>query len=301
MKKRVAVLALVLSCLCAAVPASAQAAPASEQEISDAYIYLLGRLLVLRQQQLDLQEGFKWNEIVHRKPGGVDWPNPNLDVAYSEAWIAVDETSCTIVSVPKMEGRYYTVQVLNGWGETLANINERLFPKRAHGDFALCLRGSPVTVPDGALRIDLPVKYVRVLSRVELGADWNGAVALQHQFKLRATGSPKGLALPKAPVFELEALPGVEAFDFAEAALDSEADLNPGLEPMQEKTRAVAKSIRDPAERKRVDGIIRTRAFADFAKGGKIIGHGTGLNGWARPGMVPSTPYPRASQPISGQ
>lgn len=32
----------------------------SEQEISDAYIYLLGRLLVTRQQQLDFDEGFKW-------------------------------------------------------------------------------------------------------------------------------------------------------------------------------------------------------------------------------------------------
>jgi hypothetical protein len=84
----------------------------------------------------------------------------------------------------------------------------------------------------------------------------------------------------------VETLPGVEVFDFADSALDSEVDLNPGLEPLQEKTRAIAKSIQDPAERKRVDGIIRTRGFADFAKGGKIIGHGTVLNGWARPGMV---------------
>jgi hypothetical protein len=57
-----------------------------EKEISDSYIYLLGRLLVTRQQQLDFEEGFKWNELLHRKPGAVDWPNPNLDVAYSEAW-----------------------------------------------------------------------------------------------------------------------------------------------------------------------------------------------------------------------
>lgn len=286
MKRCLAISALVLSVLCAALPASAQVAPASEQDISDAYIYLLGRLLVMRQQQLDFQDGFQWNEIVHRKPGGVDWPNPNLDVAYSEAWIAVDEKSCTIVSVPKVDGRYYTVQFLNGWGETLANINERVFPNRAHGDFAMCLRGSAATVPDGALRIDLPVKYARILSRVELGANWDDAVALQHQFKLRATGSPTLPVLPKALMFELETLPGVEAFDFAEVALDSEADLNPGLESMQEKTRAIAKSIRDPAERKRVDRVIRTRAFGDIAKGGKIIGHGTALNGWARPGMV---------------
>ena len=74
--------------------------PVSEQDISDAYTYLLGRLLVTRQQQLDFREGFKWNELVHRKPGEVDWPNPNLDVAYSEAWVAVDEHSCLLVQVP---------------------------------------------------------------------------------------------------------------------------------------------------------------------------------------------------------
>src|SRR5258707_6052669 len=34
----------------------------TDQDISDAYIYLLGRLMVTRQQQLDFQEGFKWNE-----------------------------------------------------------------------------------------------------------------------------------------------------------------------------------------------------------------------------------------------
>ena len=68
----------------------------SATEISDSYIYLLSRLLVLRQQQLDFQEGFTWNALVHRKPGEVQWPNPNLDVAYSEAWVAVDETAVSL-------------------------------------------------------------------------------------------------------------------------------------------------------------------------------------------------------------
>ena len=128
--------------LLAAAATTAQPQPAriSDQDVSDAYIYLLGRLLVTRQQQLDFQQGFKWNELVHRKPGEVDWPNPNLDVAYSEAWVAADESSCTIVSVPKVEGRYYTVHFLNGWGETIANINERIFPKRPFGEFAMFQR-----------------------------------------------------------------------------------------------------------------------------------------------------------------
>jgi hypothetical protein len=269
-----------------AASAHAQSARVTDQDISDAYIYLLGRLLVTRQQQLDFQEGFKWNEMVHRKPGAVDWPNPNLDVAYSEAWVAVDESSCTIVTVPKVEGRYYTVHFLNGWGETIANINERLFPKRPFGQFAMCLRGADVAIPAGATRIDLPVKYSRVLARVELGSDTDAAIALQHQFKFQATGTPKLPEIPKTPIFELNALPGVEAFEAAEIALNGEPDLSVGLERLQEKTRAIAKAVKDPAERARVDQVIRTRAFVDLGKAGAIIGHVTAQNGWARPGDV---------------
>jgi hypothetical protein len=281
------VLLAVFALICSAVGAPAQQAPPiSDQEISDAYIYLLGRLLVTRQQQLDFQEGFKWNELVHRKPGEVDWPNPNLDVAYSEAWVAADESSCTIVSVPKVEGRYYTVHFLNGWGETIANINERLFPKRPSGEFAVCYKGSDVAIPAGATRIDLPVKYSRVLARVELGADPNGAIALQHQFKLRATGSPKLPGIPKTPIFELEKLPGVEAFEAADIALDGETDLSVGLDSLARNARAIGMAVKDPAERARVDQVIRTKAFADMGKAGDIIGHGTMQNGWARPGVV---------------
>jgi len=259
---------------------------ASEREISDAYIYLLGRLFVTRQQQLDFREGFRWNELLHRKPGAVDWPNPNLDVAYSEGWVAVDERSCTVVSVPEVKDRYYTVQVINGWGETLANINERLFPHRPHGDFALCLRGTEATVPAGVIRIDLPVKHARILTRVHLGTDQDEAVVLQQRFRLTATGTPSLPEIPQTPIFELQEFPGVEAFDAAAAALDSEPDINPGLGPLQEKVRSIAQAVRNPAERTRVDRIIRTRAFADIAKAGTTIGHGTVYNGWARPGAV---------------
>src|SRR6186713_941513 len=229
--------------LATAVLASAQAQPArvTDQDISDAYVYLLGRLLVTRQQQLDFKEGFKWNELVHRKPGAVDWPNPNLDVAYSEAWVAVDENSCTIVSVPKIESRYYTVQFLNGWGETVANINERAFPQHPSGEFAVCLKGSDVAVPAAAQRVDVPVKSLRVLSRVELGTNWDEAVALQRKFAIHATGQPALPAIPKTLMFDIEALPGVEAFESAEAALDSEADLNPGMETLQANTKAIAR------------------------------------------------------------
>jgi hypothetical protein len=256
----------------------------TEQEISDAYLYLLGRLCVAQQQQLDFKEGFRWNELVHRKPGGVDWPNPNLDVAYSEAWVAVDEGCHLLVTVPKIKGRYYTVQFLNGWGETLANINERLFPAKPDGQFAVCLKGSKVSIPADATRVDLAVKYARVLLRVELGANWDDAVALQRQFTFEAVGTPKQLPkIPETVSFDIEAPPGVEAFDSANVALDSEADINPGMATVAANARAIADAVENPAERARVDKAIRDRGFKDLAKGSHFLGHGTMQNHWARP------------------
>jgi hypothetical protein len=62
---------LISAALPPAVPAQSISASISDEDISDAYIYLLGRLLVTRQQQLDFREGSKWNELMHRRPGAV--------------------------------------------------------------------------------------------------------------------------------------------------------------------------------------------------------------------------------------
>ncbi|MBH3429665.1 DUF1214 domain-containing protein [Pseudomonas alkylphenolica] len=283
--------AFAMACLAALIqPASGSSAPitaeshtiASDQQVSDAYIYLLGRLLVMRQQQLDFQDGMQWNQLVHRKPGAVDWPNPNLDVAYSEAWVAADERSCTQVSVPKISGRYYTVQFLNGWGETLANINERTFSERPDGDFAVCLQGAKVDLPASVQRIDLPVRTARVLTRVELGDDWNKAEQLQSQFSLRPTGTPELPPVPKGLVFALNKLPGVEAFEAASLALQ-EPDLNPGMQAQQAQVRAIAEQLRHPDQRARIDQQIKTQAFTDLARAAPTLGRGVIGNGWVRP------------------
>lgn len=255
--------------------------PIPDQSISDAYIYLLGRLLITRQQQIDFdQEGFVWNQLVHRKPGQVDWPNPNLDVAYSEAWVAIDEASFLLVTVPEITGRYYTVEFLNGWGETLANLNERCHPDHPSGLFAICFNGSSVDIPPGARRIDLPAKVSRVLLRVELGADWDEAIALQHRFAFTIDGHPQLPDIPRTIMFDMTHLPGAEAFDSARLAL-AEEDLSPGMESLQAQVRAIAEAIRDPAERKRIDKVVRHKALADFAAAAPYIGSGWIRNGWA--------------------
>lgn len=262
----------------------AQSARLGDKDIIDAYHYLLGRLLVLRQEHLDLRENLKWNQIVHREPGAVAWANPNLDVAYSEAWVAVDKTSCTIVEVPVIKKRYYTVQVLNGWGETVANINERNFPQRQSGLFALCLKGAEVRLPAATQRIDLSGRKARILARVELGSDPAEAQRLQKQIKLHATGTPKIEPPVEITLFESNQLPRIEAFNRADAVLASEADVNPGMEPLQAKVRAISKAAREVEELKRIDEVIFKQAIPQFMAALHKLG--TSRNGWNRPARI---------------
>lgn len=279
-------LGLMGAILMGAAHGQAAAPSLSDQQISDSYIYLLGRLLVLNQEQADFAQGYKWNQLVHRKVGDVAWPNPNLDVAYSEAWVAIDEKSCALVSVPPIKDRYYTVQFLNGWGETVANINERVFPQHPDGEFAVCLKGAKASLPVTTQRVDVPAKALRVLARVELGSTPDQAVTLQRKIVIRASAQPQLPVVPKTIRFDIEKLPGVEAFDSADAALDSEADINPGMEQLQANTRALAKAVKDPAQRQHISTVVQHKAMADLAKAMPTLGDGTVKNSWALPSTI---------------
>ncbi|MGE8163427.1 DUF1214 domain-containing protein [Paraburkholderia sp. NPDC080076] len=258
-------------------------ATVSDTDVVHAYHYLLGRLLVLRQQRLDFEkDGFQWNHIVHRKPGSVEWANPNLDVLYSEAWVALDEKTCVLLDIPRIEGRYYTWQMLDGWGETVLNINERTFAQRPYGRYALCLKGGRATPPADALRIDLPVRTMRVLARIEPGDDPAQATGLQHEFRLTPLGEPRIEAPIEVPLFTNARLPRAEAFDFATQVLDGQPDLAPGMDEVRTKVRAVAALVQsDAAGRTRVDDVIARQALPALAQRMKTLGP-TG-NGWVRP------------------
>jgi hypothetical protein len=275
---------LVFAGLAVIVPAvhAAQAPRLSDKDIIDAYHYFLGRMLVLRQEHLDIKGGFIWNRALHRDPGGVEWANPNLDVVYSEGWIAVDETNCTMVEVPVIRKRYYTIQLLNGWGETVANINERNFP--AATKFGLCLKGGRGTLPPGTQRVELPGKKSRLLARVELGADPQEAVKLQRQIKVYPLGKPNIDPPVEITLFDNEQLPRVEAFNKVDAILASDRDINPGMEALQQKARAIAKAARDVEELQRIDNVIVKQAIPQFHKALQSLG--TTRNGWSRPTTI---------------
>jgi hypothetical protein len=264
-----------------AAPAAAQIARLTERDIIEAYEYMVGRWLVLRQETLDLKAGLKWNEIVHREPAGAAGGGANLGLALSEAWVAIDEASCTLIDLPEIKGRYYTVQALNGWGEVTANINERNYPKHPFGKFALCLKDSKPPLPRGTQRVELPSRKSRILVRIELGAKPAEAVALQKKVTLKALGSPKADKAVAEFAFADDKLPGVEAFERTTEILAAEPDINKGMVGVQEKVQALVKAIADPAERARIDEVIRKRAIPAFLA--EMRKPGASKQGWARP------------------
>ena len=212
-----------------------------EQTVKDAYIYLLGRALVIRQEHKDRNgQGFAYNTIKYNPLGSADFVNPNFDVAYLEAWIAVDDETAVLLEVPEVKGRYYTAQILDEWGEVIANINERTFPTKPFGKFALVKPGSKTKSPADAGRIELHSSKAKLLGRVELKGDPDGAVKLQRAFKLTALGEPVVAPPPAIPDFNNNDLIGVEIFDNVDERLGSALDVSADAAEAQQKVRAVA-------------------------------------------------------------
>ena len=254
-------LGLMLSCLWGvglAQAASPQPAALDEKTVTDAYAYLLGRILVIRQEHMDRKgDNFAYNQIKYNPLGSADFVNPNFDVAYLEAWVAVDDNTAVLLEVPEVKGRYYTAQILDEWGEVVANINERTFPSKPFGKFALVKPGSTAAIPADAGRIELHSGKAKLLGRVELEGDPDGAVKLQRAFKVTALGKPAIAAPPAITMFDNNTLIGVEIFDNLDTRLASAMDVAPNSAEMQQKVRAVAAYAASAKEaRAQVDGII---------------------------------------------
>lgn len=248
------------------VPIHARAAsPAlDEQIVADAYVYLVGRALVVRQEHLDVAAQGGYNVAFHNPLGSATFVNPNLSVANTEAWIAVDDTTPVLLEIPKIEGRYYTAQILDEWGETLTNIHERNYPLQPYGKFAFVAPGSRVAIPDDAVRIELRSQKAKMLARVELQNDRDGAVALQRQIRITPLGKPKITPALEIPAFEKPALIGVELFDRAEDLLKSAPDVSPIAAQLQAQVRAVALAAKDPTQRAAIDKTLRDQVIPRF-------------------------------------
>lgn len=253
----------------------------SDQDIVDAYTYLYGRYLVIQQENHDINvEKVGYNKIKYNPLGTAQFVNPNLDVAYLEAWIAVDATHAVILNVPKIEGRYYTAELLNGWGEVIVNINNRNFPKTPYGKFALVLKGTNPTIPANAVKIELPSEKAKMLARVELKGTPAVAKKLQEQFTFTVPDGIKIAPPVTIPDFTPQKPIGGEIFDNVEEVVASYPDVMPKAKEYQDKAIAIeAYRKKDDKAKAHVDEIVKTKAIPGFLAGAK--GFGTQKGGWS--------------------
>ncbi|CAE6729810.1 hypothetical protein R70006_02067 [Paraburkholderia domus] len=261
--------------------ASANAAVPTDDQIVSAWDYLYGRYLVLQQENYDINvEKVGYNKIKYNPLGSAQFVNPNLDVAYLEAWLAADKDHAVILNVPRVKGRYYTAELLDGWGEVITNINERTYPDHPYGKFALVIKGTNPPVPADAVKIELPSAKAKMLARVELKGSPKTAVRLQHQFTVQA--SPDIAIDPPlaVPAFTPSAPIRAEIFDHVSEVLATYPDAMPKAPEYQAAAINVANYMKgNDSARKRVDDVIRTKAIPGFLAGAK--GFGTQKGGWS--------------------
>lgn len=249
--------------------------------LQDAYIYLLGRVLIIRQEQADLREqGIDYNIIKLNELGQpIDWVNPNLDVANIEAWIAVNESTPTILEFPKIEERYYTVQICDEWGEVITNINQRNYPQHPYGKYAFVAPGSFAGIPDDAVRIELRSLKAKMLARVEIQGDIESAGKLQKQFRLSPMGKLGVASAPTIPEFDNRNLPGVELFDNSREILSSAPDISPIAAQIQSNVLDIMTLAADKTHRAAIDRLLRKIIIPEFQTY-SVSGAGIRKNNW---------------------
>ena len=263
------------------VPAFSAVKP-TEQEIKDGYLYMIGRYIVIRQENQDINiEKTGYNKIKYNPLGSAEFVNPNMDVAYLESWIAVDRDHAVIMNVPEIKGRYYTVQVLNGWGEVVTNINERNYPNHPYGKFAFVLKGTnPKNIPKDAQKIEIPFNKVKILARVELQKTPEEAVKLQKEFTLEV---PAGIKIDQPlaiPDFTNAKPIGSDIFLNPDKVLASYPDVMPSAPQFQKTVKNISEYMQSSAEAKNyVSNIVDTKVIPEFLEMTKK-GTGNEKNGW---------------------
>lgn len=236
--------------------------------VSDVYRYLLARFLVVRQEQSDRRgDGFAYNRVIRNPLGSAEFVNPNLDVAYLEAWVAVDAEHPVVLEVPRIDGRYYTAQLIDEWGEVIANINDRVTPLTPYGRFALVAPGSAAPTPEGTTRLELHGRKAKLLARIELKDDPAGAVELQHGFTLDASPGIEVVEPPAVPEFDNDTLLGAEIFELADVVLASALDVSPDAAGWQLAARTIGAMIAGrPERRERLGAELRERIVPEFKR-----------------------------------
>ncbi len=109
---------------------------------------------------------------------------PNTDTLYSSAPLDLSKEP-VLLHVPDTHGRYYVMQVMDAWTETVSAPGKRT-TGTGEGWFAIVGPGWTGELPERARRIDCPTNMAWLIGRTQTdtAADYSNVHALQRQYLL---------------------------------------------------------------------------------------------------------------------
>jgi hypothetical protein len=108
----------------------------------------------------------------------------NVDTLYSSAWLDLSREPI-VLSVPDTGGRYYVIQMMDGWTETFALLGKRTTGTQA-GHFLIVGPDSQGPVPSNVEAIKAPTNTVWIIGRTQTNgvADYSNVHAIQQGYRL---------------------------------------------------------------------------------------------------------------------
>ncbi|HEY6306585.1 MAG TPA: DUF1254 domain-containing protein [Candidatus Angelobacter sp.] len=109
---------------------------------------------------------------------------PNADTLYSSSWLDLSQEPM-LMHVPDTKGRYYLMQLMDAWTETIASPGKRT-TGTGEGWFAIVGPAWKGKLPDDVQRIDCPTNTAWLIGRTQTNgpADYDFAHSVQQGYTL---------------------------------------------------------------------------------------------------------------------
>ncbi|NIK88784.1 hypothetical protein FHS83_002102 [Rhizomicrobium palustre] len=169
------------------VPALAQDSASPEALAEEAFIWGFPLVISDTLFRSAQQKGENINRFVVQgalSTPAFNVPGPNVDTLYGSAWLNLIGGP-KIIAVPDTEDRYYSIQLVDAYGNSFAYIGRRATGTKA-GAYAIAPPGWGGDLPAGVTRIEATTPHVLALTRVLVTseADLPKAVAIEAQFSI---------------------------------------------------------------------------------------------------------------------
>ncbi|MFT3927807.1 MAG: DUF1254 domain-containing protein [Myxococcales bacterium] len=194
--------------------ADSSAGSSLEQIAEDAFIWGIPPVLLSRYIQIARDAGVPFNrfqlslDLATPQTRAV---GPNVDTLYGFAWLDLDAAP-QVIAVPDTNDRYYSIQLLDLYGNSFAYIGRRTTGTKA-GAFALTPPGYWGRIPRGVTQIKAPTSKVLALVRtlVRGHADLEASRAVHQSYTLGALSQyPHGRVASEPRTESLNVFPALD-------------------------------------------------------------------------------------------